>query len=210
MSIDQDYEESPKGRTQKRSAKRSSPTRLRYGPQRWVMTDLPSNVPLILRNLTRRGIAPAHTPSGEDRVEIRELDWLDPTTWPDRPLGTQPESPAGRDQDKGSGVDEGDATLLLAVDCIYNPALACGLARTLTRLARTESSARSKNPVAALVVSELRESEALETFLQEWTEVRAGEGGRWRVVRVEFERTRWQGGIGRNDLVTWAGWWETE
>lgn len=193
----------------KRKEMASSPSPAR--PKRWVLTDLPTNLPLVLRNLTRCGLF--SEPESGDRIKVRELDWLDPASYPIRKL-FRVDSASAPTALRPEDNELQEATLLLAVDCIYNPALARGFATTLSSLARTESSKSSNGteksapakPVLALIVSELREQEALEVFLRELMTA-SQDDARWHVVRVEFDGNMWRDGIGRNDAVIWAAWW---
>jgi len=99
--------------------------------RKYTATDIPALIPLLRKNVIS---AP---------VTVIALDWT---------------LPALRQVD----VHDADAPdVLLAVDCIYHPALIRPLLTTLTALARPQHT-------AAVVVAELRAEDVLREFLQEW------------------------------------------
>lgn len=178
-------------------------------PGRWLFTDLPANLPLIVRNLTRNGLSSDfEDPHGA--IDVGELDWLDPS-----PMRSSNPAP------QADSITEAAPLLLLAVDCLYNPALSQGLAQTLSALAGEAAIGGAKS-VSALVASELRDEDALEVFLREWVDQPAEQGGRacaggekqghagrWTVARVDLGG-EWAAGIGRSDVAVWIGSWQAE
>ncbi|GAA5923193.1 uncharacterized protein JCM15063_003566 [Sporobolomyces koalae] len=157
---------------------------------KWTFSDQLDNLPLILRNLRGNSISeseigdsPAHPYS------IVELDWL----------AESRDYLADRTQPRKSRQPGSFPDLILAVDCIYNPALASPLAHTILRNSGSET--------VVVVASELRDSEALETFLRCWLE--EGRQGGWQVTRLGWEsldEQRAAGDLADPKFVVWVGW----
>ena len=102
----------------------------------YTASDLLVNLQLCTRNLQLNSI---NTEEGEgSRVSMEEIDWFDMSA--ERKCDT----------DNQEGYD-----LILAVDCVFNEALAGPLVNTLTRYCRTGSG------TIALVVVELRSSDVV-------------------------------------------------
>ncbi|KAK4058066.1 Ribosomal protein lysine methyltransferase [Microbotryomycetes sp. JL221] len=94
--------------------------------------------------------------------------------------------------------------IILAVDCLYNPHLSPCLAHTIDNKAGKDT--------VVIVISELRDSEPLESFLNTWLQIRSTTTTttntnemEWNVVRVEFSN-EWSSGIGSHQCVVWVGW----
>jgi len=100
--------------------------------RKYTATDIPALLPLLRKNVL-----------SASSVTVTALDWT---------------LPALRQVD-AHGPDAPD--VLLAVDCIYHPALVRPLLTTLTALATPQHT-------VAVVVAELRAEDALREFLQEW------------------------------------------
>jgi hypothetical protein len=129
--------------------------------RKYTATDIPALLPLLRKNVRSAS------------VTVTALDWT---------------LPALRQVDSDvRGPDAPD--LLLAVDCIYHPALVRPLLTTLTALAMPQHT-------AAVVVAELRAEDVLREFLQEW--IALG----WRVCSVgeDLLGARWG---------MWVAWRET-
>lgn len=127
--------------------------------RKYTATDIPALLPLLRKNAL------------SSSVTIAALDWT---------------LPALRQVDL-LGPDAPD--VLLAVDCIYHPALVRPLLTTLTALA-------TPLHTAAVVVAELRAEDVLREFLQGWMELG------WRVWSVgeDLLGARWG---------MWVAWRET-
>ncbi|KAM0755388.1 hypothetical protein T439DRAFT_320078 [Meredithblackwellia eburnea MCA 4105] len=128
--------------------------------KQWIFTDQLSSLDLLVSNLRRNGIANA---------EVREVDWVAERDEA-RKLEQKGQS---RKQEWINQRDVNAPDMILAVDCIFNPALSEPLARTIDHLAGSSTK--------AVVASELRDPEPLEEFLKEW--LRLG----WDIWRVNFE-----------------------
>jgi hypothetical protein len=105
--------------------------------RKYTATDIPALLPLLRKNVR----------SASASVTVTALDW------------TLPALRQVDDSDVRRGPDAPD--VLLAVDCIYHPALVQPLLTTLTALATPQHT-------AAVVVAELRAEDVLREFLQEW------------------------------------------
>ncbi|KAN0138223.1 putative methyltransferase domain containing protein [Lactarius tabidus] len=103
--------------------------------RKYTATDIPALLPLLRKNVRSAS------------VTVTALDW------------TLPALRQVDDSDVRRGPDAPD--VLLAVDCIYHPALVQPLLTTLTALATPQHT-------AAVVVAELRAEDVLREFLQEW------------------------------------------
>jgi protein N-lysine methyltransferase METTL21D len=99
--------------------------------RKYTATDIPALLPLLRKNVLSAS------------VTVTALDWTLPAL---RQVDTH-------------GPDAPD--VLLAVDCIYHPALIRPLLTTLTALATPQHT-------VAVVVVELRAEDVLREFLQEW------------------------------------------
>lgn len=102
----------------------------------YTASDLLVNLQLCSRNLQLNSMFPDDR-SGS-KVTMQEIDWFDMPTVGD----TEP-------------TTIGDYSLILAIDCVYNEALAIPLINTMTRYCRPGSS------TMALVVVELRSSDVV-------------------------------------------------
>ncbi|KAK4054872.1 Ribosomal protein lysine methyltransferase [Microbotryomycetes sp. JL201] len=153
---------------------------------------LPKSPPLKdKQKLSPTGVAKPLKPS----TSIRELDWQQASNPVVRGLVKPVNGPENNYKSDEKGPD-----VILAVDCLYNPNLSSCLAHTIDLQAGRDS--------VVLVVSELRDSEPLENFLETWLGIPRGDGqqGRgWNVVRVVFDK-EWVNGIGGNQFVVWVGW----
>ena len=127
--------------------------------RKYTATDIPALIPLLRKNVR----------STSASVTVTALDWT---------------LPALRQVDSDTPPD-----VLLAVDCIYHPALVRPLLTTLTALAVPQHT-------TAVVVAELRAEDALREFLREW--IALG----WRVWSVgeDLLGARWG---------MWVAWRET-
>jgi hypothetical protein len=179
-----------------------------------------------------RGGTSSQTVRRERRIEVLELDWLAEAVEWDREQRARIHRSGGggrggcSDDDLADDDDELEGPLvLLAVDCIYNPSLSAPLAKTLLRQARRRSSASNKARRRALdsaaandpgtvivVVSELRDEEALEAFLKSWMEVtrrREEEEEEWTIARLGWDdpdERRVAGELASGQFVVWVAW----
>ncbi|KAM0793209.1 hypothetical protein ACM66B_000678 [Microbotryomycetes sp. NB124-2] len=133
----------------------------------------------------------SHVLALKPSTSIRELDWQQVSN----------KFTSGRDRLAPNEKDNVDAPdLIVAVDCLYNPHLSPCLAHTIESVAGRDT--------VVIVVSELRDFEPLEQFLDTWLRIRrrdSGEGGEWNVVRVKYD-DEWREGIGGRQFATWVGW----
>ncbi|PVF92022.1 hypothetical protein CPB86DRAFT_777565 [Serendipita vermifera] len=142
--------------------------------QRYICTDLPELVPLIKKNIDINKNALS---SSEKRLTAEPLNWVDVYECPpssrhrlfSRNLYSQPED-INPDGNYNSGAD-----LILAVDCVYNPALIPPLLTTIDLFA-------SPGQTAVLVVMELRDEDVVRDFLAKWTEM-----SNWEIWRIGNE-----------------------
>jgi predicted nicotinamide N-methyase len=140
--------------------------------KKWTYSDLLENLDLVERNL-KRNDADARLEStvqttkvkkksnkrvvaDQSEEEVMELDWLTVTT----------------DDQFSKNSIEPVYDLILTVDTLYNPSLSVPLARTISHYATAGT--------IVLVVTELREPEALELWLGEmlargWSIARVGD-----------------------------------
>lgn len=142
----------------------------------WTFSDQLTSLDLLLKN-RRKNTAAGAVPLGE----VREVDWIAEAADAERKAGRPKRS-------------DGEAVfpdLVVAADCIYNPALSAPLARTIDHLAGPAT--------LALVASELRDNEPVELFMKEW--LRLG----WKVARVVLNAAQ-ADGLGRRSFVVWVGW----
>ncbi|GAA5838004.1 hypothetical protein JCM3766R1_004172 [Sporobolomyces carnicolor] len=187
---------------------------LRSVVDQWTFTDQLENLALILRNARSNSVAvsdPGVVARDGSHHSIVELDWIEQSrayvaSRKDRlDLDVDASSPAS------SRSDRRHPDVILAVDCIYNPALSVPLAHAILHNAHRDT--------VVVVVSELRESEALETFLATFL-ARGREQfkpDQWQLARVDWAdetpddqtyRTRVVGELGDSDFVTWVAWCE--
>ena len=133
--------------------------------RKYTATDIAALIPLLRKNV--RSAASAS-------VTVTALDWT---------------LPALRQVDSDVRGPDHAPDVLLAVDCIYHPALVRPLLTTLTALAMPQRT-------AAIVVAELRAEDVLREFLREW--IALG----WRVWSVgeDLLGARWG---------MWVAWRET-
>ena len=89
--------------------------------------------------------------------------------------------------------------LILAADCVYNPALIPAFVATLSHFAHP-------GRTVAMVVVELRASDVVQEFLAAW-QADGRAGVRWEIWRLEDgEDNGWLG----PDFAVWVGWKVTE
>ncbi|GAA5908339.1 uncharacterized protein JCM6883_004353 [Sporobolomyces salmoneus] len=162
---------------------------------KWTFSDQLDNLPLILRNLQTNSL------DSSPSYSIVELDWIQQSQeYLSNPSLVTRESPSF-------------PNLIFAVDCIYNPSLSAPLVHTILHNSGPET--------IVVVVSELRESEALETFLSTWLEEgeKRFQGFDWKVARLDWEqeggedgksyRERVVGDLGDSEFVVWIVWCDT-
>ncbi|KZS94571.1 hypothetical protein SISNIDRAFT_549120 [Sistotremastrum niveocremeum HHB9708] len=158
--------------------------------QRYTATDLEPLLPLIRKNIMHNlppskpsspqgGSKHTHTPPNLNtnrRVSIESCDWI--------ALHQTPESSRHR---YFTLTNSDTVDLLIAVDCIYNPALVPPLVSTLNHYA---------NPghTAVLVMVELRAEDVISEFLDQW--VKSGE---WKIWRIG-------GDLFHPRYACWVGW----
>ncbi|GAA5958482.1 hypothetical protein JCM3765_007891 [Sporobolomyces pararoseus] len=186
----------------------SSSTLPRASSFHWTFSDQLENLPLVLRNLKANSVLPSEVgEEAQHSYSILELDWIHES---------QEYLKESQSSNSGGGatsrIDRQFADLILAVDCLYNPSLSAPLAHTILR--------NSTNETVVVVVSELRESEALETFLKTWLEEgqEIFDGYDWKVARLNWNevsgedgekyREKVVGELGDSGFVTWVGWCE--
>ena len=170
-----------------------------------------------------RGGMSSQTIKRERQIEMLELDWLAEAVEWDREQQARSRRPKRGGGDLVDDHDELEGPLvILAVDCIYNPSLSAPLAKTLLRQARLRSSSSNNASRRALhsagndpgtvivVVSELRDEEALEAFLKAWMEVaRQEEEDEWTIARLGWDdpnEKRVAGELASGQFVTWVAW----
>ncbi|KAA1468886.1 hypothetical protein DENSPDRAFT_848515 [Dentipellis sp. KUC8613] len=143
--------------------------------QRYTATDIPALVPLLRKNISHLA-PPPHSPSSSHTPDIsaHALDWT---------------LPAARQLPDALPAPD----LLLAVDCIYHPALVRPLVETLSALAVPRHT-------RVLVVSELRAEDVVRAFLEAWL-ARRDAGEEWQVWSLSDH------GMGARYAV-WVGWRE--
>ncbi|KII87269.1 hypothetical protein PLICRDRAFT_42917 [Plicaturopsis crispa FD-325 SS-3] len=132
---------------------------------RYTATDLPELLPLI-----RKNIALNLPPSPAPNITVSALDWHALLAAPQ--FFPRPAEPTD---------------LILAVDCIYHPALVPPFLAALTHFA-------VPGRTAVLVAVELRAADVLQAFVEQWV----GASG-WEVRRVG-------GALWDMPWVVWAGW----
>ncbi|GAA5894204.1 hypothetical protein JCM5296_004684 [Sporobolomyces johnsonii] len=170
---------------------------------KWIFTDQLSNLPLVLRNLRANGIRDAQIGDKPSQpFEVVELDWLvESAEWlkSPRPLYSTFSS-SEPSHARTQGPLAAAPSLILAIDCIYNPSLSAPLAHTILRHSGPET--------VVLVASELRDEEPLEVFLRVWMEEGGGKG--WRFARLGWagEEERMAGRLAEAQYVVWVGWQE--
>ena len=153
--------------------------------RQYTVTDLSSILPLIRKNIALN----SSTNMLQD-IQVEELDWLHLLQTP----------PLTRNRIYPLPTTEQAYDLILAVDCIYNPALLPALIETIDYY--TASGGRTM----VCVVMELRQEDVVREFLEEWI----GKGG-WEIRRVPAcKREEKEDGEGRGFLdaryAVWVGW----
>jgi SAM-dependent methyltransferase len=141
----------------------------------WIATDQAALLPLIRKNLA------AQNQQSLERVLLDELDWVEAASAYARrhsPRRTDPKP-------LGDSVD-----LILAADCLYNEALVKPLLHTI--------SYHAGQSTVVVVVSELRSSDVMLSFLSAWLELDQNGWEVWRASSLgpEFDE-------GQN--VIWVG-----
>ncbi|CAG8493318.1 5215_t:CDS:2 [Acaulospora colombiana] len=145
--------------------------------QRYICTDLPELIPLIKKNISINNKALS---GSEGPLLAEPLNWVDVYECPpnsrhrlfSRNLYIQSED-ISVDGNSNSGAD-----LVLAVDCVYNPALVPPLLTTIDLFA-------SPGRTVVLVVMELRDEDVVRDFLVKWTEMPD-----WEIWRIGNENHR--------------------
>ncbi|KAG7580170.1 hypothetical protein FFLO_00141 [Filobasidium floriforme] len=136
----------------------------------WTATDQYDNLKLISRNLKENKL--------EDVVGIKEVDWF------------QSLEKASQSSHRQEG---GEYDLVLAIDCIYNEALIKPLVATFDRYTM-------RRKTLVWVVIELRSSDVVTAFLEEWL---SHDG--WTIYRLGEEA---MGPKMARGFVGWIGWRE--
>jgi hypothetical protein len=142
--------------------------------QGYTCTDLPELVPLIKKNFS---INNSLLPSSKERLVAEPLNWVDVYECPptsryrlfSRNIYGMP-----KDLDLNGNPDSG-VDLILAVDCVYNPALILPLLTTIDLFA-------APGRTTVLVVMELRDEDVVREFLLKWTEM-----SDWEIWRIGNE-----------------------
>ncbi|GAA5959013.1 hypothetical protein JCM21900_000726 [Sporobolomyces salmonicolor] len=169
---------------------------------KWIFTDQLLNLPLVLRNLRANGITAAQIGDKPSQLfEVVELDWLvESAEWLKSPLPLYSTFPSEPCHARAQGPLTAAPSLILAIDCIYNPSLSAPLAHTILRHSGPET--------VVLVASELRDEESLEVFLRVWIEEGGGKG--WKFARLGWagEEEKVAGRLVEGQYVVWAGWQE--
>lgn len=150
---------------------------LRGTTAHWTYSDQLVSLSLLVKNLRKN-----HAPIDDSTTAVRELDWV-----VERDEGLRRGATARQRRSSAGQPEAAPPDLIIAADCIYNPALSGPLAYTIDHVAGPET--------LVLVASELRDEEPLELFLREWRE------RGWEVARAVFEEEV----MGWN-FVVWVGW----
>jgi protein N-lysine methyltransferase METTL21D len=141
--------------------------------QAYTCTDLPELVPLIKKNIL---INNSLLPGSKERLVAEPLNWVDVYDCPPNSRyrlfsrNFYGMTDLDRNENPDSGVD-----LILAVDCVYNPALIPPLLTTIDLFA-------VPGRTAVLVVMELRDEDVVREFLLKWTEI-----SDWEIWRIGNE-----------------------
>ncbi|KAE8256413.1 hypothetical protein A4X13_0g2648 [Tilletia indica] len=193
---------------------------------RWIATDQGEVLELLRRNVnsTNRRLARHDVDAHVSKIELvaRDLDWvevLDLVKRGDeraqRRLKDLKRSILARDQDalevSSSGSDDEDQQqpdLILAIDCIFNPALFPALLATLALFSAPRSPSSTTTltfpptQTQVLVACELREVDMMRAFLEAWcggSTVYLGEAGKGG-------RRGAQGGPAPSSVGSHPGW----
>jgi protein N-lysine methyltransferase METTL21D len=136
----------------------------------YLVTDLEAELPLIRKNLT------LNVPSWEDdkKIVVEACDWVQ--------LYSMRNHSRERYYSTTSEID-----LLLAVDCIFNPALVQPLVSALNHYT-------SRNKTLVMIMMELRSHEVVQEFLSAWIS-----SATWEIWRIGGE-------LLNPRYVLWVGW----
>lgn len=159
---------------------------------KYTATDVASLVPLIQKNQAHN-ISASYLP----KVSAEELDWVqlrdaspylrqkivDAISSPTDPRVLPKKSPGKgkRKRASSSVLPESVCSrcLILAVDCIYNPALIMPLLETMNDLA-SQMDLTLEHPTTVLIVLELRSQEVSHEFIHNWISWQGG----WHIWNV--------------------------
>jgi len=123
--------------------------------QSYTATDLPTELPLIRKNLSLN----VSSWESNKKIFVEPCDWIQ--------LHSTPAHSRGRYHTTDQEMD-----LILAVDCIFNPALINPLVSTLTHYAIPQKT-------VVMVMIELRSHEVVEEFVKAWLQ-----SANWEIQRV--------------------------
>ncbi|KIJ55493.1 hypothetical protein M422DRAFT_41449 [Sphaerobolus stellatus SS14] len=177
---------------------------------RFMATDLSYLIPLIHKNQVHN-----ITPQDMPRVSTTELDWVQIQDTPDHlrhkifNFSRDPTSPSSSPERKHSKRKESNTSkeipkkdshlLIVAVDCIFNPALISPLLTTINYLASkgyTRSEESSYTSATVLVVLELRSEDVTREFVEKWLAM----PGEWELWNVPFLGPKFAVWIGRRKI----------
>ncbi|KAA1075308.1 hypothetical protein PGT21_033498 [Puccinia graminis f. sp. tritici] len=177
----------------------------------WTVSDQFDLLAIIARNFSHNQIGFSTSgPRGSDREEsgvrfsVEEIDWVEvEKQWLKTQDIHQPRVQGNETKaDRRARYD-----LILAVDCLYNESLILPLLRTIDHLASVESDGccSRTGPTLVIVLSELRSSEVVESFVRHWLAL----GPTWSIFRLPsslLHRPYPSLNIANPHYVLWCAW----